>query len=147
MSARLRHLFSFPDPVNDLAALVVATGVVVMAVVAVAVPEPWLLVVITYGFWARALTGPKLSPLGQLATRVVAPRLGASSPPAHPSDLLRGWGPPSPLRRCCCGLYGTKTPASRAVLGLMIVAASLEAFAGYCIGCKVFGLDAAGPHP
>ncbi|MGH9271283.1 MAG: DUF4395 family protein, partial [Ilumatobacteraceae bacterium] len=28
------------------------------------------------GFLARVLAGPTLSPLGQLATRVVAPRLG-----------------------------------------------------------------------
>ena len=31
---------------------------------------------IAYGFVARVLTGPKLSPLGQFATRVAAPRLG-----------------------------------------------------------------------
>ena len=35
-----------------------------------------LIAVLALGFLARVLTGPKLSVLGQLATRVIAPRLG-----------------------------------------------------------------------
>src|SRR5205823_11430310 len=38
--------------------------------------QHWLLVPLTYGFVARVATGPTLSPLGQLVTRVVTPRLG-----------------------------------------------------------------------
>lgn len=38
--------------------------------------SPWLIVVLAVGFLARVLTGPRLSLLGQLATRVVAPRFG-----------------------------------------------------------------------
>ena len=34
-----------------------------------------LLVLLTYGFVARVLTGPTLSPLGQFVTRVLTPRL------------------------------------------------------------------------
>ena len=35
----------------------------------------WILPALAYGFVARALTGPKLSPLAFVATRVVTPRL------------------------------------------------------------------------
>jgi hypothetical protein len=35
--------------------------------------------------------------------------------------------------------FGEHT-AAWAVLGLIVVASSLESLAGYCIGCKVFGL-------
>jgi len=64
-----------PNPVNEVAARTVAAGVVLMAVVALVFELPWMLIPLTYGFWARVLTGPTLSPLGQLATRVVAPAL------------------------------------------------------------------------
>ncbi len=39
-----QSLFSFPDPVNEVAARTVAAGVVVMAVLALALDVPWLLV-------------------------------------------------------------------------------------------------------
>src|SRR5689334_7802710 len=69
-------LFSFPDPVNEVSARLVAGGVVVMCLLTVLLDEPLLTLVIAYGFVARVLTGPTLSPLGQLVTRVVTPRLG-----------------------------------------------------------------------
>ena len=87
--------FSFPHPVNEKAARVVAGGVLVLAIVTLATSWYWLLAVIAAGFIARVLTGPKLSPLGRLATGVVAPRLG---PPkyvwARPSASRRASAPP-----------------------------------------------------
>src|SRR3954469_22066982 len=71
----MRELFSFPNPVNETSARIVAGTVAVLAVVTVAFQQGWLLPVLAYGFVARALTGPTLSPLGLLATRVVTPRL------------------------------------------------------------------------
>ena len=71
----LTELFSFPNPVNEVSARLVAGGVIVATVVAIAADQPWLLAVVAYGFVARVLTGPSLSPLGQLVTRVITPRL------------------------------------------------------------------------
>src|SRR6478672_5615052 len=71
----MRGLFSFPNPVNETSARTVAGVVAVLAIVTVAFQQGWLIPVLAYGFVARALTGPTLSPLGQLATRVVTPRL------------------------------------------------------------------------
>ncbi len=59
-----RDIFRFPNPVNEVSARVVAGGVLLMAVLTLALRRPWLLVPIAYGFVARALTGPTLSPLG-----------------------------------------------------------------------------------
>lgn len=141
MGSHLRVLFRFPDPVNDLAARVVAGTVVVLSVVAIAVPEPWLLVAICYGFWARALTGPKLSPLGQLATRVVALRLGAPRlVPGPPKRFAQGMGAAFSTTAVVLWFAGGDHLAALVVLGLLTGAASLEAFAGYCLGCRVFGL-------
>ena len=73
-SPRSSSFFSFPNPVNDVAARTVATGVVLMALTVVVLGWGWVLVPLTYGFVARVLAGPRLSPLGLLATQVVAPR-------------------------------------------------------------------------
>src|SRR5512133_221630 len=62
----MKALFSFPNPVNETSARTVAAVVALLAVVAVAFQQGWLLPVLAYGFVARALTGPTLSPLGQL---------------------------------------------------------------------------------
>src|SRR3954449_7789146 len=86
-------MFSFPNPVNEKAARVVAGVVAVTAVVILLTGWHWLLVPLAYGFWARVLTGPTLSPLGRLAMRVVAPRLG---PPTYvagpPKRFAQGIG-------------------------------------------------------
>ena len=68
-------VFSFPNPVNEKAARVVAGVVMVVALVTLLTSVYWLLVPLAYGFWARVLAGPTLSPVGQFAVRVAAPRL------------------------------------------------------------------------
>jgi len=135
------RLISFPDPVNEVSARLVATGVVLMAVATVAFDQPWILVALTYGFLARVLTGPKLSPLGQLVTRVVVPRLPlAVRPyPGPPKRFAQGMGLAFSATSGLLVLFGYRG-AGYGVLGLLIVAASLEAFAGYCLGCRTFAL-------
>ncbi len=136
-----RRVFSFPDPVNEVAARTVAAGVVVLCVLTLAVPVPWLLIPLAYGFWARVLAGPSLSPLGQLATRVVVPRLHlAPRPtPGPPKRFAQGIG-------AACTTVGLVLwatvgwDAARWLVALVGVAAVLEAALGFCIGCRVFAL-------
>ena len=66
-------VFGFPRTINEKAARTVAGVVAVTGVAALAFGAQWLLLPLAYGFWARVLTGPKLSPLGRLASRVIAP--------------------------------------------------------------------------
>src|ERR1700752_3261592 len=88
-----QELFSFPDPVNEKAARVVAAFVLATVVAILATGWYWLLVPLAYGFWARVLTGPTLSPLGRLAQRVIAPRLGPPKPgPGPPKRFAQGMG-------------------------------------------------------
>ena len=54
----MRMLFSFPNPVNETSARLVAGAVTVLAIVAVAFQIGPLLPLLAYGFLARALTGP-----------------------------------------------------------------------------------------
>ena len=79
--SRLRALFSFPNPVNEVSARLVAGGVLLMVVLTIAFDLRWATAVIAYGFVARVLTGPSLSPLGQLVTRVITPQAGPTGAP------------------------------------------------------------------
>ena len=121
----------------------VAGGVVILSVAAmalVAVGQGWLLVVIALGFWARLLTGPTLSPLGQLATRMVAPRLG---PPKFvagpPKRFAQGMGVAFSSTAALLWFGFDEGAAALVVLALLTAAAFLESAFGYCLGCKVFG--------
>src|SRR3954451_10691999 len=87
-------MFSFPDPVNEVSARLVAAGVVVMSLATIVFDAPWMTAVIAYGFVARVLSGPTLSPLGQFVTRVVTPRLAipAKLVPGPPKRFAQGMG-------------------------------------------------------
>lgn len=137
----MTKLLDFPDPVNDNAARTVAAGVVLLCLATI-VTGSWVpLVLLAYGFAARVATGPTLSPLGQLATRVVAPRLGeAKVVPGPPKRFAQGIG--FVFSGTAVVLYlgfGLHT-AALVVVGALAVPAFAEAAFGYCIGCRIFSL-------
>jgi hypothetical protein len=133
-------VFSFPHPVNEKAARVVAGAVMVVALVTLATSAYWLLIPLAYGFWARVLTGPTLSPLGQFATRVAAPRLGDPKYVAGPPKrFAQGMGAAMTTLAAVLALAGDHTAAA-VLLGLVLVAATLESALAFCVGCKVFAL-------
>jgi hypothetical protein len=136
-----RPWLSFPDPVNEVSARVVAGGVVVMVVAAVALDLPWLTALIAYGFVARVLSGPRFSPLGLLATRVVTPRLPVAPRPVPgpPKRFAQGIGAAFSLTALGLTLAGA-WPAARWVLLALAVAAFLESALGLCLGCRAFAV-------
>ena len=113
-----------------------------MAAGAVVLDQPWLMVPLTYGFAARVATGPKLSPLGQLATKVVTPRLKVQHrfSPGPPKRLAQAMG--LAMSGGALALhYGFGRPsAAKRLLAVLIGAAGLEAVFGLCLACKLFGL-------
>jgi hypothetical protein len=134
-------LLSFPNPVNEKAARVVAGGVLVLSIVTLATSWWWLLIPLAYGFWARVLTGPTLSPLGWTAQNVIAPRLGERRPvPGPPKRFAQALGTLFSTSALVLALVLGAHTAAAVVLGLLIVAAGLESIGGYCLGCTVFGL-------
>jgi hypothetical protein len=136
----MKRFFSFPNPVNDAAARTVALGVFTMAVLALATNWAWLLIPLTYGFVARVAAGPKISPLGQFATRVAAPRLRAwqRSVPGPPKRFAQAMGLAFTGSATIVWLSAGWDDA-RWILVPLILAAALEGFVGYCLGCTVFG--------
>jgi hypothetical protein len=137
-----RSVFSFPNPVNEYAARTVAAGVLVMSVAAIVFQQPWLLVPLAYGFWARVLSGPTLSPLGQLATRVIAPRLpnGPRLVAGPPKRFAQAMGVAFSSTALILWFGFGQSTATWVVLGLLVVAAFLESALGICLGCKVFAV-------
>jgi hypothetical protein len=135
----MRELLGFPDPVNEKAARTVAAVVALLAATALATGAHWLLVVLAYGFWARVLTGPRLSPLGRFATKVAAPRLGSPKyVPGPPKRFAQGIGA-ALTTTGAIGLlaFGSETLAI-ACLAALLVAATLESVFALCLGCKIF---------
>jgi uncharacterized protein DUF4395 len=133
-------MFSFPNPVNEKAARVVAGVVMVVALVALATAAYWLLVPLAYGFWARVLTGPTLSPLGRFATRVAAPRLGAPKyVPGPPKRFAQGMGAAFTTTAAILWLAGATTGAD-ILLALLAGAAALESILAFCVGYQIFAL-------
>ena len=137
----MREYFTFPNPVNEHAARVVAFGVLLLSVITIAFDQHWLLFVISYGFVARVLAGPKLSPLGRIATQVVVPLLDRPPKlvPGPPKRFAQTMGAVFSLTALVLHFGFGETLAADLVLGLLVVAASLEAFLAICLGCVVFG--------
>ncbi len=140
-SSRVQAFFSFPNPVNEVSARLVAAGVVVMVVLTLAFDLRWATIVIAYGFVARVLTGPTMSPLGQLVTRVITPRLGVPERPVAgpPKRFAQGMGVAFSLTAMILTALGYWTGAE-VMLGLLGVAAFLESAFAICLGCMTFAL-------
>ena len=113
-----------------------------MALVTIAVDQPWLTAVIAYGFVACALTGPT-SPLGQLVTRVVTPRL-AQQPrlvPGPPKRFAQGIGAVLSVSAAVLALGFGLHGAADALLGALAVGRYARGRAlGLCLGCRIFAL-------
>jgi hypothetical protein len=140
-SGRARALFSFPNPVNEVSARLVAAGVVLICFLTIAFDLRWATIVIAYGFVARVLSGPTLSPLGQFVTRVVTPRLGLRERPVAgpPKRFAQGIGVAFSVTALVLTGLGWWT-AAEVFLGLLATAAFLESALGLCLGCKAFAL-------
>jgi Domain of unknown function (DUF4395) len=137
----VKSFFSFPNPVNDKAARAVAAVVLVGVMVTLVTGWYWLLIPITYGFWARLLAGPKLSPLAWTAMNVIAPRLGEKVyVPGPPKRFAQGMGAAMSSLALLFGLVLGNHTVADVFLALFIPAAGLESVFGYCLGCKAFAL-------
>jgi hypothetical protein len=133
-------VFSFPATINEKAARVVAGVVATTALVALLTGAHWLVVPLAYGFWARVLTGPTLSPLGRLASGVVAPRLGTPRwVPGPPKRFAQGMGAAMTTAALVAWLAGAGTVVA-VLLALLVAAATLESAFAFCLGCKIFAL-------
>ena len=141
----MRSLFHFPNPVNELAARSVAAGVATLAILTLLLSAVagsgwlWLTIPLAYGFIARVVSGPTLSPLGQFATRVAAPRLGpARHVPGPPKRFAQGIGATVSLAAVVAHFGFGADGLALVLLGVLVLAATLESVFAFCLGCAVF---------
>ena len=130
-------MFSFPNPVNEKAARFVAGVVAITAAIILATGAYWLLIPVTYGFWARVLTGPTLSPLARLAMKVMG--RNPKYVPGPPKRFAQGMGAVMTFTATILWLTGADTAAA-VFVAMLLVAATLESVFAVCLGCHVFAL-------
>lgn len=141
--------FTFPNPVNETSARLVAAGAVAQSVAYLVTGSTWVLVPLAYGFLARVLSGPRFSPLGQFVTRVVTPRIDTEHRlvPGPPKRFAQGVGATFSITALVAALAGASS-VSVALIAFLAVAATLESVFAFCLGCVVFsGLMRIGAIP
>ena len=131
----INNLFSFPNPVNEFSARFVAGMVSILTIATILTENQFVAGFLLYGFLARVATGPTLSPMGLLATRVIVPVLG------NPTKLVAG--PPKRFAQTI-GLVFSATAfimlmldfvlIFQITLSILVIFALLESFAGFCAG-------------
>lgn len=132
--------FSFPNPVNENAARVVAGGVALLALLAL-VTQWWVLLpVLALGFLARVTTGPRFSPLARFATEVVAPRLPVKPVPGQPKRFAQGIGAAVTTLATVLHFGFGADGAVLALLAMLVVFATLESVFRFCVGCRIFAV-------
>lgn len=131
--------FHFPHPVNEVTARLVAGMVALLAGAILAFDLPWLLPALVYGFAARVLSGPRLSPMAQLASRVLLPALGNPRRPTAgpPKRFAQGIGLAVSGGALVTWLGLGQANVGRALLGILVASATLESALGLCAGCVV----------
>jgi hypothetical protein len=138
----LREFFSFPNPVNEVSARLVAGGVVILTIATIVFQQPVLLVLLAYGFVARVLTGPTLSPLGQFVTRVLTPNLPFEPKyvPGPPKRFAQAIGATLSVAAVILYFGFGLTTAAFVFVGLITIAATLESVFAICLGCRIFAV-------
>ncbi len=136
----MAKILSFPNPVNETSARIVAAGAVLMGIAFVATGNGWILIPLTYGFVARVLSGPTFSPLGRIATQVITPRLKAQHRlvPGPPKRFAQGVGAAFTVTASVLYVVGA-IGASQIVIAGLVAAAFLESAFAICLGCIGFG--------
>ena len=136
----MNNLLNFPNPVNEYAARTVAFMVLVLSIMTLIFISPWLSAILLYGFLARVLSGPKLSPMGLLSTKIIVPYL------IKKEKLVPG--PPKRFAQLIGLIFSTAIFVSIAIYQINVLAntlliilsifAFLESILGFCAGCLVF---------
>jgi Domain of unknown function (DUF4395) len=130
-------VFTFPNPVNEKAARVVAGVVALTGLIILATGAYWLLVPVAYGFWARVLTGPTLSPLARVAMKVAPGK--PNYVPGPPKRFAQGMGAAISTTAAVLALTGSTTAAGVLVI-MLVAAATLESVFAFCLGCQIFAI-------
>ena len=147
MNENITNFFSFPELINEVAARLVAIGVLLLSSVVLFLlidKNNYVLIflsILIYGFLARVSSGPKISPLALFVTKLIVPRLNFKEKlvPGPPKRFAQGIGLIFSLFTAITFVVNLNS-ISIILISILILFAALEAFIGFCAGCKVFKL-------
>ena len=132
----------FPRVVDDVTVRLIASVVLVLALVALDLRQPWIYLVLALDFTLRTAFGPRASPLAQLVIRFIRPRVSTPARPTAgpPKRFAAGIGAVLTSSAAALWLLGVASPVVVAIGLIMIVFPALESIFGICVGCKLFGI-------
>lgn len=132
----------FPRVVDDVTVRLIATVVLILALVALDLRQPWIYAVLAVDFTLRTALGPKASPIAKSVQRFVRPRVKAPSQPTAgpPKRFAAGIGAALTSVAAILWAHGIAAPVVVTIGVVMILFPALEAVLGVCVGCKVFGV-------
>jgi len=135
----LKNIFSFPERINEYAARMVAGFIFIFALTYLYSHNIYVLAFMMYGFFARVMAGPSLSPIALLVTKIIIPKMG--------NPYAECPGPPKRFAQLI-GLIFTTTAfyfiisghliTADLLIGILAVFAALESIMGFCAGCWFF---------
>ena len=135
----IKALFSFPNPVNEISARLVAAMVAMLTIATLLTEHQFVAGFLLYGFIARVATGPTLSPMGLIATKIIVPAFG------NPTKLVAG--PPKRFAQTIGLIFSAIAFVMllldfilvfKITLSILVIFALLESEVGFCAGCFVF---------
>ena len=135
----IKALFSFPNPVNEISARLVAAMVAMLTIATLLTEHQFIAGFLLYGFIARVATGPTLSPMGLIATKIIVPAFG------NPTKLVAG--PPKRFAQTIGLIFSAIAFVMllldfilvfKITLSILVIFALLESVVGFCAGCFVF---------
>ena len=132
----------FPRVVDDVTVRLIASVVLILALVALDLHQWWVYVVLAVDFILRTTLGPKASLLAIGVQRFVRPVVSAPGRPTAgpPKRFAAGIGAALTSVAVILWLLGIASPVVVTIGVVMIVFPALESILGFCVGCKVFGV-------
>ena len=141
-TSKIVEIFSFPHPVNEVAARIVAGMVVVLCAIFLVTQFLPLLLFLIYGFLARVISGPTLSLFGLLATKIIVPYIGKLGVkeklvPGPPKRFAQSIGLLLSAIALVFYLIDVSLVAN-SLISIILIFAILESCLSFCAGCYVF---------
>lgn len=135
----MARISRFPNIVDDVSVRLIAGVVLLLGVVALAAHQWWLYAVLAVDFVLRAGWGPSASPLARVVKRVRPHvHVAAQYTAGPPKRFAAAVGAVLTTAATVLWLTGATLPV--VVIGaVMVIFPALEALAGICVGCLVFG--------
>lgn len=136
----------FPSVVDDVTVRLTAGVVLAVVLLVVATQQWWLFAVLALDFLLRSALGPAASPVAQLVTRLVRPRVRAvpHPTPGAPKRFAAAMGAAMTTAATLLWALHATTGSGAALVAVWVIAAvmvvfpALEALLGLCVGCVIF---------